>query len=162
DMVPPFGWVAGEVSLIKLFARRFESFTPGEGCRCPFRASGSWSRCLANEHTCEGRNAARWRGGLLLRGGRHPVCTAVPPPGRVGRHFGGLGMQAYYIVVGVLLVVGGLALTVCPRQVWLGARGWQFADPGQVRLSGAYLAWLRVSGAVGALLGLLLLAYAFR
>src|SRR5262249_52381143 len=36
-----------------------------------------------------GANAARWRGGLLLRGGRHPVCTAVPPPGRVGRRLGG-------------------------------------------------------------------------
>src|SRR5262249_52381142 len=110
----------------------------------------------------EGRTPRGGAGAFCCAGVGTPFARQSPRPAASGAVWGGLGMQAYYIVVGVLLVVGGLALAVWPRQVWLATRGWQFADPGRVRLSGAYLAWLRVSGAVGALLGLLLLAYAFR
>ena len=61
-----------------------------------------------------------------------------------------------------LVLVGSSAVLAWPRQVWRFARGWRFANPEEVRLSDAYVAWLRLSGAVGVVLGIGLLVYAFR
>ncbi len=71
-------------------------------------------------------------------------------------------MSGYQLAIGVLLALGSLALLVWPRQVWRFARGWRFANPEEVRLSDAYVAWLRLSGAVGVALGIGLLVYALR
>ena len=71
-------------------------------------------------------------------------------------------MTGYYLIIGALLTLGSMAMIAWPRQVWLFARGWRFANPEDVRLSGSYLMWLRLSGAVGVAMGLVLIAYAFR
>jgi hypothetical protein len=71
-------------------------------------------------------------------------------------------MTVYYLVVGSLLTLGSLAMIAWPRQVWLFTRGWRFANPEEVRLSAAHVAWTRLSGAVGVVLGIVLLVYAFR
>ena len=71
-------------------------------------------------------------------------------------------MTVYYLIIGALLTLGSMAMIAWPRQVWLFARGWRFANPEEVRLSGTYVTWLRLSGAVGVVLGLVLFVYAFR
>ena len=71
-------------------------------------------------------------------------------------------MTGYYLIFGVVLALAGLAMTAWPRRVWLATHGWRFADPGAVRLSDTYVAWLRFSGAAGVVMGIVLLAYAFR
>jgi hypothetical protein len=71
-------------------------------------------------------------------------------------------MSGYQVAAGALLSLGGAALVVWPRQVWRFGRGWRFADPDAVRVSPAYVAWLRLSGAVGVALGIGLVAYAAR
>jgi len=71
-------------------------------------------------------------------------------------------MTGYQLAAGVLLVLGGAASLAWPREVWRVSRGWQVADPGAVRLSAGYLAWLRASGAAGVALGAGLVIYALR
>ena len=71
-------------------------------------------------------------------------------------------MTGYQLAVGVLLALGSSAMLVWPRQVWRFGRGWRFANPKEVRVSAAYVAWLRLSGAVGVVMGIGLLVYAFR
>lgn len=71
-------------------------------------------------------------------------------------------MTGYYVTIGAVLILGGLAMTAWLRRVWLVTHGWRFADPGAVRLSDAYVGWLRFSRAVGVVMGTALLAYACR
>jgi hypothetical protein len=71
-------------------------------------------------------------------------------------------MTGYQLAVGVLLALGSAAMIVWPRQVWRFARGWRFTNPEAVRLSDAYVAWLRLSGTVGVVLGIGLIVYAVR
>jgi hypothetical protein len=71
-------------------------------------------------------------------------------------------VSGFVLLIGAAMALGSLAMVAWPRQVWRLGRGWRFADPGAVRLSGAYLAWLRFSGVVGAAMGIALIAYAIR
>jgi hypothetical protein len=71
-------------------------------------------------------------------------------------------MTGYHAIFGVLLVLMSAALLTLPRQVWGFTHNWRFADPGAVRLTEGYVLWLRLSGAVGVVLGIGLLTYAFR
>jgi NhaP-type Na+/H+ and K+/H+ antiporter len=71
-------------------------------------------------------------------------------------------MTGYYLIFGLILALGGLAMIACPRRVWLLTNGWRFADPGSIRLSDAHVAWTRLSGAVGVVLGVVVVVYAFR
>ena len=71
-------------------------------------------------------------------------------------------MAGYYLLVGVILALGSSVMIAWPRQVWRFGRGWRFANPEEVRLSDAYVAWLRLSGAVGVVMGIGLLVYAYR
>ncbi len=69
-------------------------------------------------------------------------------------------MTGYQLAIGVLLVLGSAAMIVGPRQVWRFARDWRFTNPEAVQLSDAYVVWLRLSGAVGVVLGIGLIGYA--
>jgi len=71
-------------------------------------------------------------------------------------------MTVYYLVIGVILTLGSLAMIAWPRQVWLFTRGWRIANPQEVRLTDAHVAWSRLSGAVGVIIGIVLLVYGFR
>ena len=55
-----------------------------------------------------------------------------------------------------------LAMSAWPRQVWRFGRGWRFSNPEEVHLSADYVTWLRLSGAVGVLLGIIVIGYAFK
>jgi NhaP-type Na+/H+ and K+/H+ antiporter len=68
-------------------------------------------------------------------------------------------MLGYHLLFGFLLVFGSLALIAMPRQVWLITHGWRFANPQAVELSGAQVAWTRLSGAVGIVMGVGLIVY---
>ena len=71
-------------------------------------------------------------------------------------------MSGYHLAAGVLVALLGVALLARPRGVWRSSHGWHVADPGAVRLSAGYSAWLRVSGAVGLALGAGLILDALR
>jgi hypothetical protein len=71
-------------------------------------------------------------------------------------------MTVYYLIIGIILILGSACMIVWPRAVWFAARGWQYANPKEVQLSVAYMTWLRISGAVGVLMGLALIVYAFQ
>ena len=71
-------------------------------------------------------------------------------------------MTGYYLIIGALLTLGSVAMVAWPRQVWLLTRGWRFANPQEVRLSDAHVMWTRLSGAVGVIIGIVLLVNAFR
>lgn len=71
-------------------------------------------------------------------------------------------MTGYHAIIGVLLVLGSAALLVLPRQVWGATHNWRFTDPGAVRLTDGYVLWLRLSGAVGMIVGAGLLISVFR
>jgi hypothetical protein len=90
-------------------------------------------------------------------------CGGPRPEARAGSlRPEGITMTGYQLAVGVLLALGSAAIVVWPRQVWRFARGWRFTNPEAVRLSDAYVAWLRLSGAVGVVLGIGLIVYAVR
>jgi len=71
-------------------------------------------------------------------------------------------MTVYSVIVAAALMLGSLAMILRPGQVWRFARGWRFANPEEIRLSDAYVAWLRLSGALGLVLGIGLLVSALR
>ena len=71
-------------------------------------------------------------------------------------------MMGYFLILGTILILGSSAMIAWPRQVWRFARGWRFANPAEVQLSAGYVVWLRLSGVVGVVMGVVLLAYAFR
>ena len=75
---------------------------------------------------------------------------------------GTVAMTGHYFIIGALLTLGSMAMIAWLRQVWLFARGWRFANPEEVRLSGTCVMWLRLSGAVGVVMRLALAAYPFR
>jgi len=66
------------------------------------------------------------------------------------------------VIIGALVILGSLAMIAWPRQVWLFSHGWRLASPAEGRLSDAHVAWSRLSGAVGVVIGIALLVYAFR
>jgi uncharacterized membrane protein HdeD (DUF308 family) len=71
-------------------------------------------------------------------------------------------MTIYYLIVGVILIIGSVCMIAWPRAVWLVTRGWRYANPEEVRLSAAHMTWTRFSGAVGIVMGVVLIIYTFR
>jgi len=71
-------------------------------------------------------------------------------------------MTVAYPIIGALLTLGSCAMIAWPRQAWHFGRGWRFSNPEQVQLSVAYVAWLRLSGAVGVVMGIALIVYGFK
>jgi uncharacterized membrane protein HdeD (DUF308 family) len=71
-------------------------------------------------------------------------------------------MAGYTLILGIILIFGCIAMIVSPREVWRFSSGWRFTHPDDVQLSAAYKAWLRLSGAVGLAMGIVLLVYSFR
>ena len=71
-------------------------------------------------------------------------------------------MTAYYLIIGVILILGSVCMIASPRAVWYATRGWRYANPEEVQLSAAHMMWTRFSGAVGVVMGVVLIIYAFR
>jgi hypothetical protein len=71
-------------------------------------------------------------------------------------------MTLYYLIIGVILILGSVCMIAWPRAVWLATRGWRYANPEEVRLSVAHMTWTRFSGAVGIVMGVVLIIYTFR
>ena len=71
-------------------------------------------------------------------------------------------MAGYYLAVGAIMALVSSAMIAWPQQTWQFTRGWRFANPEAVRLSDSYVGWLRLSGAVGLVMGICFLVYAFR
>jgi hypothetical protein len=86
-------------------------------------------------------------------------------PGNVPLSFG-IGerrvLTVYYLMIGVILILGSACMIAWPRAVWYATRGWRYANPEEVRLSAAHMAWSRISGAVGVVMGVVLIIYTFR
>ncbi len=71
-------------------------------------------------------------------------------------------MTVYYLFIGVLLILGSVCMIAWPQAVWRATRGWRYANPDEVRLSAAHMTWTRISGAVGVVMGVVLIFYTFR
>ena len=71
-------------------------------------------------------------------------------------------MTVYYLIIGVILILGSVCMIAWPRAVWSATRGWRYANPEDVRLSAAHMTWSCISGAAGLVMGVALIIYAFR
>lgn len=71
-------------------------------------------------------------------------------------------MTGYFLIVGTILIFGSSTMIVWPRKVWGFGRGWRFANTAEVQLSAPYVVWLRLSGVLGVVMAVVLLAYAFK
>ena len=70
-------------------------------------------------------------------------------------------MTDYYLVIGVMLILFGACMVAWPRRVWYVTRGWRYENPKEVRLSAAHMTWSRISGAVGVVIGVVLVIRSF-
>jgi hypothetical protein len=71
-------------------------------------------------------------------------------------------MNGSHLVIGFAIILSSLAMIIWPRQIWLFTHGWRLANPEEARVSNAHMTWTRLSGAVGVVIGLVLIIYAFR
>jgi hypothetical protein len=71
-------------------------------------------------------------------------------------------MPVYYLIIGAIMILGSVCMIALPRAVWYATRGWRYTNPEEVRLSAAHLTWTRISGAVGIVMGIVLILYSFR
>jgi hypothetical protein len=86
-------------------------------------------------------------------------------PGTSAYLFGGgerLVMTIYYLIIGVILILGSVCMIAWPRAFWFATRGWRYANPEEVRLSAAHKTWMCISGAVAIVMGVFLIIYTFR
>ena len=85
--------------------------------------------------------------------------------GQANHQFGiaeGREMTVYYLIIGVILILGSVCMIAWPRAVWYATRGWRYANPEEVQLSDAHMTWTRISGAMGLVMGVALIIYAYR
>ena len=71
-------------------------------------------------------------------------------------------MNVYYLIIGLMLILGSVCMIAWPRAAWYATRGWRYENSEEVRLSAAHMTWTRFSGAVGVVMGVVLIIYAFR
>ena len=71
-------------------------------------------------------------------------------------------MTVYYLIIGFILILGSVCMIAWPRSAWYATRGWRYANPEEVQLSDAHMTWTRISGAVGLVMGVALIIYAYR